>query len=113
MKIRFDRWVSEEKDVYKKGKIDKIFNWLKDKGWVYKKEGAWWLRTRRFGDHRDWVVMRESGEPTYFLSDIAYHKDKIGRGIGAKGNAGVVQVIKTTPYSIGYVQLAYALANNL
>jgi len=44
---------------------------------------------------------------------VEWPVDKIGRGIGAKGNAGVVQVIKTTPYSIGYVELAYALANNL
>jgi len=44
---------------------------------------------------------------------VEWPVDKVGRGIGAKGNAGIVQVIKTTPYSIGYVELAYALANDL
>ncbi|HIQ11208.1 MAG TPA: phosphate ABC transporter substrate-binding protein PstS [Pyrodictium sp.] len=44
---------------------------------------------------------------------VEWPVDKIGRGIGAKGNPGVVQAIKTTPYSIGYVELAYALSNNL
>lgn len=44
---------------------------------------------------------------------VEWPVDKIGRGIGAKGNPGVVQAVKTTPYSIGYVELAYALANNL
>jgi len=80
LKIKFDKWASEEKDIYKKSKIKKIFNWLKKKDLVYQKEGAWWAKTSRFGAERDWVVIRESGEPTYLLSDIAYHKDKIDRG---------------------------------
>ncbi len=47
---------------------------------VYEKEGAWWIKTSEYGDERDWVVVRETGEPTYLLSDIAYHKDKFERG---------------------------------
>ena len=47
---------------------------------AYQKEGAWWVKSSQFGDDKDWVVIRESGEPTYLLSDIAYHKDKIDRG---------------------------------
>ncbi len=39
--------------------------------------------------------------------------DKTGRGVGGKGNAGVVAIVKSTAYSIGYVELAYALENNL
>ena len=79
LKIKFDNWVSEE-DLYKKNKVDKIYNWLKDKNLIYKKEGAEWLKTSSFGDKQDWVVVRETGEPTYLLSDIAYHKDKFERG---------------------------------
>jgi len=79
LKIKFDKWISEE-DFYKKNKIKKIFNWLKKKNLVYEKDGAWWLKTSQFGDKRDWVVVRETGEPTYLLSDIAYHKDKFDRG---------------------------------
>jgi len=79
LKIKFDNWISEE-DFYKKSKIDKIYNWLKDKNLVYKKEGADWLKTSKFGDQQDWVIIRETGKPTYLLSDIAYHKDKFDRG---------------------------------
>jgi len=39
--------------------------------------------------------------------------DRVGKGVGAKGNAGVVAVVKNTKYSIGYVELAYAIKNNL
>ena len=34
-------------------------------------------------------------------------------GIGGKGNEGVANVIKTTPYSIGYIELAYAFQNDI
>lgn len=33
--------------------------------------------------------------------------------IGANGNSGVTQTIKTTQHSIGYIELAYAIANNV
>ncbi|MEM1897129.1 MAG: phosphate ABC transporter substrate-binding protein PstS [Ignisphaera sp.] len=39
--------------------------------------------------------------------------DATGRGIGAKGNEGVTATVLQTPYSIGYVELSYALENNL
>jgi len=79
LKIKFDFWVSEEKDLYAKGKIKKIFEWLKAKNLVYEKDGAQWLRTSSFGDSKDWVIVRESGEFTYLLPDIAYHKDRFDR----------------------------------
>ena len=43
-------------------------------------EGATWLRTSAFGDDKDRVLLRSTGENTYFASDIAYHQDKRGRG---------------------------------
>ena len=39
--------------------------------------------------------------------------DKLGRGLGGKGNQGVVAIIKQTPYTIGYVEYAYAIRENL
>ena len=39
--------------------------------------------------------------------------DKTGNGIGAEGNQGVTLTIKENPYSIGYVEWAYALENKL
>lgn len=35
--------------------------------------------------------------------------DKLGRGVGGKGNQGVAAAIEQNPYSIGYVELSYAL----
>ena len=41
---------------------------------------ATWLRTSRFGDAMDRVIVRSDGRPTYLLPDIAYHADKRARG---------------------------------
>lgn len=79
LKIKIDRWVSEE-EFYKKNKIKKTLDWLAGQGIVYEKDNARWLKTSQFGDDKDWVIVRETGEPTYLLSDIAYHKDKVERG---------------------------------
>jgi len=43
-------------------------------------EEATFLRTSRFGDDMDRVVVRSDGTPTYLLPDIAYHRDKSARG---------------------------------
>jgi len=104
LKIKFNNWVSEE-DLYKKNKIDKIFNWLKNKNLAYKKERAWWIKTSKFGDSQDWVIIRsqaEGGEPTYLLSDIAYHQDKFDRdfqkiinilGADHQGHVGKIKAV--------------------
>jgi phosphate transport system substrate-binding protein len=34
-------------------------------------------------------------------------------GVGGQGNAGVANIVKTTPYSIGYVELAYVIQNGM
>jgi arginyl-tRNA synthetase len=53
---------------------------LEQQGHTYRGEGALWLRTTDFGDDKDRVLLRSSGEHTYFASDIAYHQDKRERG---------------------------------
>jgi arginyl-tRNA synthetase len=53
---------------------------LEQQGCTYTSEGALWLRTTEFGDDKDRVLVRSSGEHTYFASDIAYHQDKRERG---------------------------------
>ncbi len=79
LKIKFHKWVSEE-ELYRKNKVKKIYQWLKAQNLVYQKEGAEWLKISDFGAPKDEVIIRKTGEPTYFLSDIAYHKDKFDRG---------------------------------
>src|SRR5690606_8203657 len=41
---------------------------------------AVWFRSTKFGDAKDRVLVKSSGEPTYTLPDIAYHVDKLNRG---------------------------------
>jgi arginyl-tRNA synthetase len=53
---------------------------LEQQGHTYESDGALWLRTTDFGDDKDRVLVRSSGEHTYFASDIAYHQDKRERG---------------------------------
>ncbi|WP_456465732.1 arginine--tRNA ligase [Desulfurobacterium sp.] len=79
LKVEFDHWFSE-KSLYTGGKVEEVLELLKEKGLIYEKDGALWLRTSQFGDDKDRVVKRSTGEYTYFASDIAYHYDKILRG---------------------------------
>ena len=51
-------------------------------GYLYEKDGALWFRSTDFGDDKDRVLIKENGEMTYFMSDCAYHYNKIQRGFG-------------------------------
>jgi phosphate transport system substrate-binding protein len=73
------------------------------------------------------VVYRSDGSGTtavftdYLVKVSPEFKDKVGqgksvkwpKGLGAKGNEGVTGQVKTTPNTIGYVELAYAAQNKL
>src|SRR5262249_1825606 len=65
-----------EHTVHEKGEIDHAIELLREQGNVYEHEGAVWLRTSAFGDDKDRVLRRSSGEHTYFAADIGYHEDK-------------------------------------
>ncbi|MFO7840643.1 MAG: arginine--tRNA ligase [Fidelibacterota bacterium] len=69
-----------EKDLYEDGKIDAVLKELEKKEYIYKKDGAIWFKAKRFGAEKDRVLVKSSGEPTYRLPDIAYHREKIRRG---------------------------------
>ncbi|HEY7830860.1 MAG TPA: arginine--tRNA ligase, partial [Solirubrobacteraceae bacterium] len=60
--------------------VDHALALLEQSGHTYRSDGALWLRTSDFGDDKDRVLVRSSGEHTYFASDIAYHQDKRERG---------------------------------
>ena len=76
--VNFNKWFSETQ-LHKSGEVEKTLNSLKEKGCVYEQEGATWFRAKDFGDVRDRVLIRADGRPTYLLSDIAYHADKLKR----------------------------------
>jgi len=77
--IYFDNYFSE-KTLHESGEFDKVYQDLIEKDLIYEKDGAFWFRAEKFGDEKDRVVRKTSGEVTYFGGDIAYHKNKFERG---------------------------------
>ena len=77
--VRFDSWFSE-RSLYESGRIEETLAALREAGQVYESDGALWLRTSSFGDDKDRVLVRSTGEPTYLAADVAYHRDKLARG---------------------------------
>ncbi|MFO7664638.1 MAG: arginine--tRNA ligase [Chloroflexota bacterium] len=77
--IVFDNYFREQ-SLYETGSVWKTLEELQERGYIYEKDGAQWFRSTEFGDDKDRVVVKASGEPTYRLPDIAYHWDKGQRG---------------------------------
>ncbi len=80
-RVGFDVWFAESK-LHEKGSVEKRIQQLKKKGLAYEKEGAVWLETTQFGDDKDRVLVRSSGDSTYFAADIAYFEVKRSREKG-------------------------------
>lgn len=80
----FDTWFSERTlyvpDEDGKSAVDHALEAMDAKGYVFQKDGATWFKSTAFGDEKDRVLIKENGEFTYFLSDVAYHYNKIQRG---------------------------------
>jgi arginyl-tRNA synthetase len=80
-RVTFDQWFTER--TLHEGApsaIDRALARLEEQGHLYRSDGALWLRTTTFGDDKDRVLVRSSGEPTYFAADVAYHEEKLERG---------------------------------
>jgi arginyl-tRNA synthetase len=80
--VTFDRWYLES-ELFASGKVPATLDYLKKRGMVFEKDGAVWLGTMNAEgstDDKDRVLVKNTGKPTYFLPDIAYHKDKYDRG---------------------------------
>jgi len=78
-RVTFDNWFSEQ-SLFDDNSVEKAIAWLKGKGHIYEKDGAVWLKSSAFNDDKDRVLVKKTGEKTYFCSDIAYHQNKINRG---------------------------------
>lgn len=78
MGIVFDNYFNEH-SLYLDGHIDDVVRQLRDLGYVYEQDGATWFKTTAFGHDQDRVIIKSSGEPTYRLPDIAYHREKFRR----------------------------------
>ena len=72
LRIRHDNWFSES-SLYQ-GLSEETLQALRAKGRVAEKDGAVWFVT---GSDKDEVLIRRDGYPTYFASDIFYHRDKL------------------------------------
>jgi len=79
--IGFDEWFPQS-SLDEGQFLRKTLDLLKDKGFLYEAEGAWWLKSTAFGDDKDRVVIRSDGRLTYIAADIAYHRRKFERGFG-------------------------------
>jgi len=77
--VHFDIWFSEQ-TLHNSGEVNEVIKLLTDKGYTYEKDGALWFKASKFGAVKDEVLIRANGLPTYFASDIAYHKNKFDRG---------------------------------
>jgi arginyl-tRNA synthetase len=106
LKIKFDLWASEQ-NLYRQGRVKKVYDFLKSKNLVYKRDNAFWLDLSGF-NQKDEVLIRRNGQSTYFLTDIAYHDYKIKRGfkklinIWGADHQGHVAKIKAAAKILGY-----------
>jgi arginyl-tRNA synthetase len=107
-RVSFDSWAYEsslhEGDP---SPVAHTLSLLEEQGRTYREGGALWLRTTEFGDDKDRVLVRSSGEHTYFASDIAYHQDKRERGferqidVWGADHHGYVQRMKAAYQALG------------
>ena len=75
----FDVYFHED-SLHKSGVVEELVEQLKAKDRLYFEDGAWWLRTKEYGDDKDRVVIKQDGAPAYIAGDIAYFADKRKRG---------------------------------
>ena len=78
LKIEFDNFFNETR-LYQNNEIYKIIDSLKEKGLIYELDNATWFKATSVGREQDRVLIKSTGEPTYRLPDMAYHKNKFDR----------------------------------
>ncbi|HOP10754.1 MAG TPA: arginine--tRNA ligase [Oscillospiraceae bacterium] len=101
-RIRYDLWFYES-SLYKMGEVERVIELLKNSGKTYTKNDALWFMVGDEPDcpdsdpnaedeelpaeetsgetgkvfHKDFVLVRSNGYPTYIVPDIAYHYNKL------------------------------------
>ncbi len=77
--VRFDRWFREQ-SLYDDGLVELVLQRLRGQGDLAERDGAvWFLASNYRAKDKDEVLIRSTGAPTYFASDIAYHYEKFVR----------------------------------
>ena len=108
----FDTWFSERSLFVADGngetKQQRAFDVMNEKGLLFEAEGATFFRSTDYGDDKDRVLVKANGDLTYFMSDVAYHYDKMQRGydhlidIWGADHHGYIQRCKAMMAAWGY-----------
>lgn len=105
--VHFDVWKSEA-SLHDDGWVDRAVDQLRAAGHIFEQDGATWFRSTTFGDDKDRVIYRGSGEPTYFASDIGYVSEKFSRGfdrliyIWGADHHGTVARVRNAAEAMGF-----------
>ncbi len=105
--VSFDEFFSE-RSLSDKKLIDKTLEIIKKKGFIYESEGALWFKSTKFGDDKDRVLKKGTGEYTYLTPDIAYHQSKFERGfqklinLWGPDHHGYIPRLKAACQALGY-----------
>lgn len=109
---KFDTWFSERSlfvaDENGETKQQRAFDVMNEKGLLFEAEGATFFRSTDYGDDKDRVLVKANGDLTYFMSDVAYHYDKMQRGydhlidIWGADHHGYIQRCKAMMAAWGY-----------
>jgi arginyl-tRNA synthetase len=73
--VKYDNWFSEQ-SLFESGEVEATLQKLRENGHVSEREGAIWFVSSALGQEKDNVLIRSNGQPTYFITDIAYHYNK-------------------------------------
>ncbi len=104
--LRFDRWTSQQW-LRTSGRIDAALSTLQTRGVLYESEEAVWFASTKFGDDKDRVVRKQTGEFTYLAPDVAYHQWKFQQGydqlinLWGPDHHGYIQRIKAATEALG------------
>lgn len=105
--VEFDIWTSE-KEIRKSGKVEKCIEILKNEDNLYEQDGAIWMKTTKYGDDKDRVLIKNDKTYTYLVPDIAYHLDKLDRGydklidVFGADHHGYINRLKASIEALGY-----------
>lgn len=112
--VTFDSWQSE-RELYETHAVEDAIKFLRQNGHVYEHEGAIWFKSTSFGDDKDRVLVKNSGQYTYFAPDIAYHRKKITSGfdeiidIWGADHHGYIPRMRSAMLAFGFKKEAFSV----
>ncbi|AFM26570.1 arginine--tRNA ligase [Desulfomonile tiedjei] len=105
--VEYDGYFSE-RTLHESGMVTATVRELQEKGKAEEHDGAVWFAMNEQQDEKDRVLVRATGEPTYFAADAAYHLNKLQRGYGllvdiwGSDHHGYVPRVRAAVEALGY-----------